>query len=90
QSKKLDLVATLTDAKLLEMEDRSGMVRRTKTILGVDVPQVLIGVAPGRDVAGLVETAALDCKLRLLGHDAAKELDEKLMALLTDGIDASE
>jgi HPr kinase/phosphorylase len=90
QSKKLDLVATLTDAKQLEMEDRSGMVRRTKTILGVDVPQVLIGVAPGRDVAGLVETAALDCKLRLLGHDAAKELDEKLMALLTDGIDASE
>lgn len=90
QSKKLDLVATLTDAKKLEAEDRSGMVRRTKTILGVEIPQVLIGVAPGRDIAGLVETAALDCKLRFLGHDAAKELDERLMSLLTDGVDASE
>ncbi|MDA1044738.1 MAG: HPr(Ser) kinase/phosphatase [Verrucomicrobia bacterium] len=90
QSKKLDLVATLVEAKTLEMEDRSGMVRRTKTILGVQVPQVLIGIAPGRDIAGLVETAALDCKLRLLGHDAAKELDERLMALLTEGINDSE
>ncbi len=41
-------------------------------------------------MAGLVETAALDCKLRMLGHDAAKELDERLMAMLTRGRDASE
>ena len=36
-------------------------------------------VAPGRDLANLIETAALDQKLMQLGHDASKELDERLM-----------
>ncbi|NIY16512.1 MAG: HPr(Ser) kinase/phosphatase, partial [Nitrospinaceae bacterium] len=41
--KKLDLFATLTDASQLEKEDRSGMVRRSQTVLGCELPQVLIG-----------------------------------------------
>ena len=42
-------------------------------------------VAPGRSIAGIVEVAALDQKLKRLGHDAAKELDERLIAVMRDG-----
>jgi HPr kinase/phosphorylase len=45
----------------------------------------VIPIAPGRDLAGLVEVAALDQKLKRLGHDAAKELDEKLIQSMATG-----
>ena len=90
EEKKLDLVATLCDPVTWAREDSRGTVAATKEILGGKIPQILIPVAPGRDLANIIETAALNQKLRRLGHDAAKELDEKLMALMSDGRNASE
>jgi HPr kinase/phosphorylase len=89
EEKKLDLVATLFDPGTRQDEDR-GDGRTDREWLGVKIPQVLIPVAPGRDIVNVVETAALDQKLRRLGHDAAKELDEKLVAMLTRGDAVSE
>jgi len=86
EEKRLDLVATMLDPATEEDVDGvEGEFRVSRKILGVDVPQVFVQVAPGRDLANLVETAALDQKLRRLGHDAEKELDERLVALLTGG-----
>jgi HPr kinase/phosphorylase len=90
EEKRLDLVATLYESGTIEEPDRSGEVRPTRELLGVTFPQVMIGVKPGRDLALLVETAALDYKLRRLGHDAVKELDERLMALMSGGRAGSE
>lgn len=90
EEKRLDMVVTLFESGTMEEPDRSGQFRPTRQILGVEVPQVLIGVKPGRDLANLVETAALDYQLRRLGHDAAKELDERLMALMSGGKAGSE
>jgi len=80
--KRLDLVATLCEPGPAQEEDRSGETRNTRDILGVSVPQVYVPVAAGRDLANVIETAALDQKLRRLGHDAEKELDERLTALM--------
>ncbi len=91
EEKRLDLIATLCPAEAIEDQlDRSGQTRQSRELLGVDVPQVLVGVQPGRDLVTLIETAALDYKLRRLGHDAAKELDEKLISMMTGGHIASE
>ncbi len=90
EEKKLDLVATLIGTEELDALDRSGQAQLVREILGVKVPQVLVGLAPGRDLMNIIETAALDQKLRRLGHDAAKELDTKLVALMTGGRAASE
>ena len=84
EEKKLDLVATLFPQGTRDDVDRGGG-HTTRELLGVELPQVLIEVAPGRDIVNLVETAALDQKLRRLGHDAAKELDERLMDLMSGG-----
>jgi HPr kinase/phosphorylase len=46
----------------------------------VAIPHILIPVRPGRDLARLVEVAALQTKLRASGYNAAKELNDRLMA----------
>lgn len=79
--KELDLVVTLKSMKETEGElDRTGEERRTRMILGVEVPQITIPVAAGRDLVNLVETAAQQYKLLAAGHDAVKALDAQLCA----------
>jgi HPr kinase/phosphorylase len=90
EAKRLDLVVTLSAPETVEDQDRSGEIRSTREFLGVRIPQVFIPVAPGRDLSNVVETAALDQRLRRLGHDAEKELDERLVELLTGARDGSE
>lgn len=78
--KALDFVVTLkfrqpqTDADL----DRTGSDELKRIFLGVEVPQLLIPVAPGRDLVNLVETAAQAHKLRVSGYDARQELENRL------------
>lgn len=82
--KRLDLVINLCSPEAITGEDRSGQNPVKRTILGVPIPSIEIPVAPGRDVANIVEVAALDQMLKRLGHDAAKELDEKLISVLAE------
>ena len=79
--KQLDLVITFKRLSDVEGDmDRTGCDRRTRTILGREVPQIVIPVSAGRDLVNLVETAAQQHKLRLAGYDAARSLDERLCA----------
>ena len=82
--KRLDLIASLCPLPAAA-GDRSGQGSGKRTVLGMEIPTIAIPVAPGRDVANIVEAAALDQQLKRLGHDAAKELDEKLIAVLAGG-----
>jgi HPr kinase/phosphorylase len=71
----INLHPYLNDAE----EERTGLQAQEIEILGVKVPYLALPVRSGRDMANIVEAAALNYKLKLLGHDAAKELDEKLI-----------
>jgi HPr kinase/phosphorylase len=77
--KNLNLVVTLMDWDKMEEVDRIGLERQTYKILGIEVPHVIIPVRPGRDIARLIEVAALDQKLKSLGHNAAREFNERLI-----------
>ena len=90
EEKKLDLVVTLCVPGDNPASDEVPGTYHSRDILGVDIPQVHVEVDAGRDISNIVETAALNMKLRRLGHDAEKELDERLMALLSEGRDSSE
>ncbi len=80
----LDLIVRL-QRPTPEMEnDRSGLTPRYRDVMGVQVPIITLPVAAGRDLAHVVEVAALNQKLKNLGHDAAKELDEKLIHAMTE------
>jgi HPr kinase/phosphorylase len=64
-------------------EDRTGIHPDTVDLMGIEIPCVTLPVRSGRDMANIVEVAALNQQLKELGHDAAKELDEKVINRLT-------
>jgi HPr kinase/phosphorylase len=77
--KRLDMVVTLREWDKNTEVDRTGLDPQDYTVLGITVPHVTIPVRPGRDLARLIEVAALDQKLKGLGHNAAREFNEKLI-----------
>lgn len=77
--KKVDLVVTLRRQSECDSElDRTGGNTLYRNFLGVDVPQVVIPVAPGRDLVNIVETVAQEYNLRLSGQVAHQDLDERI------------
>ena len=54
--------------------DRTGLESNTYDILGVKVPSMLIPVMPGRNLAVILETAAINNRQKEMGYNAAKEL----------------
>jgi len=80
--KRLDLVVTLKDWQEVESVDRIGLDREFYEILGLQVPHLTIPVRPGRDMARLIEVAAMDQKLKGLGHDSAIQFNAKLLNLM--------
>ena len=77
--KCLELVVTFKRLQDVAGEiDRIGQTRRVRTILGVDVPNIIIPVSAGRDLVNLVETAAMQQKLLMLGGDPVNDLSERL------------
>lgn len=80
--KRLDLVVTLKDWQDLEEVDRIGLDREFYEILKLQTPHTTIPVRPGRDVARLVEVAAMDQKLKAMGQNSAVEFNEKLLDLM--------
>ena len=78
---ELDLVIDLKQPS--GNEDRTGVEPETVEIMGIQIPCITLPVRSGRDMANIVEVAALNQKLKELGHDAAKELDDKIISRLT-------
>ncbi|MCR5414522.1 MAG: HPr(Ser) kinase/phosphatase [Kiritimatiellae bacterium] len=77
--KRLGLVITFRKLDEIRGEvDRIGQTRRTRKILGVDVPNIIIPVSEGRDLVNLVETAAQQQKLVAAGYDPVAVLSARL------------
>jgi len=62
--------------------DRLQAEQRTQSILGVDVPEVILYVAPGRNLAVLVETATRNHILRARGINPLEEFMKRQQALM--------
>jgi HPr kinase/phosphorylase len=80
--KRLDLVVTLEEWEKVEEIERTGLDQQFYEILGLKIPHVRIPIRPGRDLAGLVQVAALDQKMKTMGQFSALEFNEKLMSRL--------
>ncbi len=80
--KRLDLIVTLKDWQDLEEVDRIGLDPEYYEILEILIPHITIPVRTGRDLAQLVEVAALDQKLKSLGQNSAMEFNQRLLNLM--------
>lgn len=80
--KRLDLIVTLKDWQELEDVDRIGLDQEFFELLDILIPHVTIPVRTGRDLARLVEVAALDQKLKSMGQNSAVEFNQRLLNLM--------
>jgi len=74
----IDLVINLEPWNEKAVYDRLGLDGSTTNILGVEVPSLTIPVKPGRNLASIVEVAAMNNRNRKMGHNAALELSKKM------------
>lgn len=76
---KIELVINLVDWMEVKKYERLGIDEYYANILGVRVPELTIPVAPGRNLAIIVETASLNQRLKNKGCFTALEMSKKLM-----------
>jgi HPr kinase/phosphorylase len=80
--KGLDIVVNLEEWNDQHYYDRVGLDEKFIDILGVSVPCHLLPVKPGRDVVLLLETIALNHRLKNMGYHSAKEFNAKLLEVI--------
>jgi len=85
--KRIDMVISLHNWTPDAIEERTGLEENFYPILNQKIPMVELYVRPGRDIARLVEVAALVQALKSMGHDPAKEFNERLIAHMTASAD---
>ena len=81
-SERIGLVVELEEWNEQAQYDRTGLSESFVNILGVKAPYLLIPVRPGRNIAIIVEVAALNHRLKELGIHPAQELNQRLMNLM--------
>lgn len=77
--KKVHLVINLVNWDESTQYDRIGLVDNYYSVLGVDLPLVVLPVAPGRNVSAIIEVAAKNHLLKLEGYHPAKEFQKALL-----------
>ncbi len=77
-TEKIDMVLQLEDWDATKAYDRLGLDNVYTTILGVKVPAVTIPITPGRNLAVIVETAAMNNRQKKMGYNGARELMHSL------------
>ncbi|MFQ9473954.1 MAG: hypothetical protein ACLR0P_12985 [Oscillospiraceae bacterium] len=77
-SQEIDMVINLEPWDDHAVYDRLGLEGAVTEILGVSVPSITIPVKPGRNLASIVEVAAINNRNRKMGHNAALELTRRM------------
>ena len=78
-SERIDLVINLEPWIQGKMYDRLGLDNETVDILGVAIPSITIPVKPGRNLAIILEIAAMNHRQKKMGYNTAEEFNKKLM-----------
>ncbi len=78
--KQLDLILRLERADAADpLLDRTGATPLFRDVCGVQIPELLLPVAPGRDTVSLAETAVCEHKLRAAGINAVQDLERSIV-----------
>ena len=78
-TERIDMVIQLENWIEGKMYDRMGMDEETINILGIEVPSITIPVRPGRNLAIILEIAAMNNRQKRMGYNTAEEFNKKLL-----------
>ena len=78
-TERIDLVIKLENWAPDKAYDRFGLDEETENILGIDIPAITIPVHHGRNLAVVLEIAAMNNRQKKMGYNTAEEFNQRLM-----------
>lgn len=88
--KKISLIINLEIWDQKKQYDRLGLDEDKMRIMEVDIPKATIPVRPGRNLAVIIEVAAMNFRLKRMGVNAAEEFSERLTTMIKNEKDETE
>jgi len=75
----VDMIINLEPWVQGKMYDRLGLDNEYTDIMGIKIPTTTIPVKPGRNLAIVLEIAAMNNRQKRMGYNTAEEFNQKLM-----------
>ena len=82
EKKIIDIMLELMEWDPNQEYDRLGVDDQRTTILGVEIPHIIIPVRPGRNLGSIIEVAARNFLLKSMGYHSALDFQNRLLARL--------
>ncbi|MBE7018359.1 MAG: HPr(Ser) kinase/phosphatase [Ruminococcaceae bacterium] len=89
ETEKIDLIIKLEAWDPQKQYDRLGLITEYTELLGNKIPSLNIPVKPGRNLAVVVEVAAMNNRQKKMGYNAAEELNNRLIEQMSKDISNS-
>lgn len=90
QQKRIEVVVELQDWDSTREVERTGLVAQSTTILGIELPRMVIPLNPGKNLTVICEVVAMNHLLRYSGVDSAKQFNERLIQRMAQQAELSE
>ncbi|MCQ2613064.1 MAG: HPr(Ser) kinase/phosphatase [Treponemataceae bacterium] len=85
EQKEVQLVVKLEEWDVNKVYDRLGTAELNMELLGVKIPMLEIPVKPGRNVPIIVETAAMNERLKSMGYHSARDFNQNVLKWIESG-----
>ena len=85
EQKQVQLVVKLEEWNANKIYDRLGTEEITQEILGVQIPLLEIPVKPGRNLPIIIETAAMNERLKSMGYYSARDFNQNVLKWIETG-----
>ncbi len=79
-TQSIDLIIRFEQWEQGKMYDRLGIDTQYEDMMGIQIPKLVIPVCPGRNLAVIVEIAAMNSRQKKMGFNTAQEFNDRLMA----------
>ncbi|HOT60473.1 MAG TPA: HPr(Ser) kinase/phosphatase [Spirochaetales bacterium] len=80
--KQVQLICNLEEWNAEKVYDRLGVDEESIEILGIKIPKLDIPVKPGRNIPIIIETAAMNERLKKMGYNSAQEFNKNILRWL--------
>ena len=80
-TEKVDLIINLEQWEEGKMYDRFGLDNQYTEIMGINIPSIVVPVRPGRNLAVIIEIAAMNHRQKKMGYNTAEEFNNKLLQM---------
>ena len=81
ETEKIELVVKLEPWVEGKIYDRMGLKNEMTEIMGIEIPTVVVPVRPGRNLAVIIEIAAMNQRQKSMGYNTAEEFNKRLMQM---------